>query len=85
MLDPAGAGKTVGARRRLRRWRLPAVAVLVLALLGAGLLWWKPWALFQPASLVERFAYPLPDKPSVAVLPFINVSGDTDMTILRRG
>ncbi len=85
VLDPAGAGKTVGARKSRRRWRLPAIAVLVLALLGAGLLWWKPAQLFQPASLVERFAYPLPDKPSVAVLPFINVSGDTDHDHLAAG
>jgi adenylate cyclase len=85
VLDPAAAGKTVGARRNMRRWRVPALAVLVLALLGAGILWWKPAVLFQPASLVERFAYPLPDKPSVAVLPFINVSGDTGHDRLAEG
>jgi len=25
---------------------------------------------------VEKMAYPLPDKPSIAVLPFVNMSGD---------
>ena len=29
----------------------------------------------EPAS-VERMAFPLPDKPSIAVLPFDNLSGD---------
>jgi TolB-like protein/rhodanese-related sulfurtransferase len=31
----------------------------------------------EPAS-VERMAYPLPDKPSIAVLPFDNMSGDAE-------
>jgi adenylate cyclase len=36
-------------------------------------------------GLGDRFAYPLPDKPSVAVLPFINVSGDTEHDHLAEG
>jgi TolB-like protein len=32
---------------------------------------------FETAS-VERMAYPLPDKPSIAVLPFDNMSNDTE-------
>ena len=31
----------------------------------------------EPAS-VENMAYPLPDKPSIAVLPFTNMSGDPE-------
>jgi TolB-like protein/rhodanese-related sulfurtransferase len=31
----------------------------------------------EPAS-VERMAFPLPDKPSIAVLPFDNMSGDSE-------
>ena len=38
----------------------------------------------SPAA-VERFAYPLPDKPSIAVLPFINVSGDVEHDHLAEG
>ena len=30
------------------------------------------------AASVERMAYPLPDKPSIAVLPFTNMSGDPE-------
>ena len=29
----------------------------------------------EPAS-VEKMAYPLPEKPSIAVLPFVNIGGD---------
>ncbi|TBZ14781.1 adenylate/guanylate cyclase domain-containing protein [Rhizobium leguminosarum] len=86
LLDPTAAGKTLKARRRLPRRRLFAgiVAAVVLALAGAAL-WWQPWMPAKPPALGERFAYPLPDRPSVAVLPFINVSGDTEHDHLAEG
>jgi adenylate cyclase len=57
-----------------RRYALAASLVLLLA--GAGLAWWQPWLTeFEPAS-VARMALPLPDKPSIAVLPFNNFSDD---------
>jgi len=51
-----------------------AAALLVI---GAGMIaWWQPWQVrAEPASL-ERMAFPLPDKPSIAVLPFTNLSDD---------
>ncbi|MEZ2126552.1 MULTISPECIES: adenylate/guanylate cyclase domain-containing protein [unclassified Sinorhizobium] len=86
VLDPAAAGKTVGARRYARRWRISiAVAAVVGLLLAGAAAWWQPWTLLRSPSLVERFAYPLPDKPSVAVLPFINVSGDAEHDHLAEG
>ena len=39
----------------------------------------------RPRPPVERFAYPLPDKPSIAVLPFINVSSDAEQDHLAEG
>ncbi|RXT24152.1 adenylate cyclase [Rhizobium leguminosarum] len=86
LLDPNAAGKTVKTRRRLPRRRLFAgiTAAVVLALAGAAL-WWQPWMPAKPPALGERFAYPLPDRPSVAVLPFINVSGDTEHDHLADG
>jgi len=52
------------------------VAMLNLAIIAA-LIWNYH---FRPSPMevasVERMAYPLPDKPSIAVLPFDNLSGD---------
>lgn len=86
LLDPTAAGKTLTNRRRLPRRRLFAgiAAAVVLAVAGAAL-WWQPWMPAKPAGPSERFAYPLPDRPSVAVLPFINVSGDTEHDHLAEG
>jgi adenylate cyclase len=52
-----------------------ALAVLI-AIFGVGV-----WHLyFRPPPIerasIEKMAFPLPDKPSIAVLPFVNMSGD---------
>ncbi len=68
-------------------WRMPAIAVVaavLVAIVGAAI-WWQPWAPeFEPAS-VERMAFPLPGKPSIAVLPFDNLSGDTEQEYFADG
>jgi class 3 adenylate cyclase len=51
------------------RGRWPQIAAgLVLSVVAAGgAFWWQPWAPdVEPAS-VERMAFPLPDRPSIAV------------------
>jgi adenylate cyclase len=75
-----------GARRTQR---MPAVAAAFALLTGASAaLWWGPALLVRPApppAQTERFAYPLPEKPSIAVLPFINVSGDAEQDHIAMG
>src|SRR5262245_41215342 len=60
--------------RRLRRWRLPATALVLL--LGGAAIWFQQ----RPAetTVVERAVLPLPDKPSIAVLPFDNLSANPE-------
>ena len=55
---------------------LLVVATLAIGVIGAGLMWLEPWQSKVEAASVERMAFPLPDKPSIAVLPFANLSED---------
>jgi adenylate cyclase len=69
---------------RFRQWRA-AAALAAVALAASGLVWWQPWGRdFEPAS-VERMALPLPDKPSIAVLPFNNFSTDPEQGYFADG
>ena len=47
------------------------VTILLLAVLVVGV-----WYFYDRRSSVEKISYPLPNKPSIAVLPFVNMSGD---------
>jgi hypothetical protein len=63
---------------RGRNWRniglLAAIAVVVAGALGIWQFYMRRPTI-APAS-VEKLAYPLPAKPSIAVLPFFNMSDD---------
>jgi adenylate cyclase len=72
-------GPEAVAKPQPKPWRKAALAALVVLIVAAGAfaIWnfhFRPSPI-EPAS-VEKMAYPLPDKPSIAVLPFTNMSED---------
>jgi len=74
------AGEVIGEERpKPKQWRFASVvsAVALMVVAGAFSVW---HFYFQPppieAASIENMGHPLPDKPSIAVLPFENMSED---------
>lgn len=66
-------------RSKILLWRFALAALSVIIVGAVGITGWKYYTSrsqrVEPASL-EKMAFPLPDKPSIAVLPFDNLTGD---------
>ena len=75
----AAAHRVVRAKKAVgKTWRNAIIAIVAVLVLGAAAAVWHFY--FRPPPIEpaseERMAFPLPDKPSIAVLPFDNMSDD---------
>ena len=88
VLDPdaEGAAPIAPAGKSRRRLLLVAATVVAVTAIGAVAAW---WLYSRPASEVTAAAskttLPLPDKPSIAVLPFTNMSGGAEQEYFADG
>ncbi len=74
-VPPPGVTES-GGKSYNTRTRFALAAAILLVAVAATVLWYKPWQpKVEPASL-ESMVLPLPDKPSIVVLPFENLGGD---------
>jgi len=72
-LEPGGVSRSPTRAGRVRRRLAKGVVAAVAVLLLLGAAGWAGWRWLTP----ESAGLPLPDRPSVAVLPFANLSQDS--------
>jgi TolB-like protein/class 3 adenylate cyclase len=86
-VGPEAAAPVVKEKKvRPKKWQWAALAVVVILIIGAVVIWnfYFRAPPIEPAS-IEKMAFPLPDKPSIAVLPLVNFGADQDQDFLADG
>jgi len=90
LTEPEAVGKVIGEKRFLGRFsrRTAMAAFIILLMVVGGLVSWNIYLhqskKVEPAS-VEKMAFQLPEKTSIAVLPFKNISGESGQEFLADG
>jgi len=89
LMEPEAAGKVIGEKKgKPRQWQrmvfpLGIILFVVVAAVGGWRFYLRPAS--HPKmdiSSVKKMAFPLPDVPSIAVLPFVNMSEDPKQEFL---
>ncbi len=77
--------KATPIKPQRRQWQALVLALAVTPVAVAAVVWWKPWSPAVEPAQIERMAFPLPNKPSIAVLPFDNLSDDPEQSYFADG
>jgi len=87
LMDPEAVGKVIGEKRTGsgRGQRVAIVVVTLILLISGGLMIWRAASPPVEVASVKKMTFSLPDKPSLAVLPFDNLSGDSSQDYFSDG
>ncbi|WP_428648845.1 tetratricopeptide repeat protein [Roseibium sp.] len=70
-------------RRLIKPFAVTTLLAVVLS--AAALVFWQPWRVVTETASVKDMAFPLPDKPSLVVLPFADLGGRSGQEYLADG
>ena len=70
---------------RVKNPRIAIGATVLLVITGVIIAWWQPWVTREEPVSIEQMAFALPDKPSLAVLPFTNMSENVEQEYFADG
>jgi adenylate cyclase len=90
LMEPDAAGKVVGenrARRRGGRWAAAAAGALVVVVSVAAIwnFYFRFSSPYEKVASLAKPVIPLADRASIAVLPFKNLSGDSEQEYFSDG